>query len=903
MNLRKLIASTIMFACLITSSSMGMDERKDEFADEARPEAHICPITLAVMRNPVVAGDGQTYERQAIEAHFERRARAADFERNGFTSPITGQPLRSRDLFDNHALRAMITDWRPGRENRPSELDGKPAEAIAQAIQRAFDEQSSILTPEKRARGRDIVAFLGVTGSGKSTLINFLSGKRLVVENGNYVLANPDEEGSMRIGVRGGSETFHANSVDIGGTLFFDLPGFADTNGTERNLVISAFIRQILLEANSVKLVFVADQNEIPVGRGIVIKQLFNSITQLLVSDQDVNLVDGGMFIATKVRKQKRDILGFLLEKTDSRDKADLHQQFRSWGDKRSLCCMFDASDDEAELKEKREHLNNDSLRTGILSLIGDMRPVKIRSINVSALYPPDTQRDLRRLFHHKMVEFLGRGFETSLRETELAAYDRDMAFYAAEGFWQTFDANLCREEAAIGLIKDFATNPYRQAFMAFEGQNEDRRRAHVQTLTAQRQARVTDIERRTGERAEAVIRAVAAPFLAPGQNVDDWSPLNFASYQKDYYDQVCGDASIVQLATDPEEQRVVRQEYAAFIARRSRAQLIGSDVMQEQARRVAQLLERLETSETAHTQELERLRAAAQEREERLIARLEASERVQAEAQAREDRLIERFEASEATRIQALQGLRAEVLAPAQSARIADGAITTAHLGAGSVQTVSIADRAVTSNQLGLQAVISDRIADGAVRSAHLGPQAVTIENIHGAALSFLCPPGVLMEWTTQNAPRGWLLANGQAVSRATYNVLFQTIGVTFGTGNGATTFNVPDRRGRVSVGCFGADTGGLVTRANRIAIGGIGGEEDHQLSVDEMPSHTHGNKGFNGGEHREFSSVSPESQSHAHQWSYSGTNTVSPTGGDQPHNNMPPFILMPYIISTGAY
>lgn len=57
--------------------------------------------------------------------------------------------------------------------------------------------------------------------------------------------------------------------------------------------------------------------------------------------------------------------------------------------------------------------------------------------------------------------------------------------------------------------------------------------------------------------------------------------------------------------------------------------------------------------------------------------------------------------------------------------------------------------------------------------------------------------PTGVVFPYVGLTAPTGYLLANGQAVSRATYSVLFAIIASTYGQGDGSTTFNVPDMRG----------------------------------------------------------------------------------------------------------
>ena len=80
--------------------------------------------------------------------------------------------------------------------------------------------------------------------------------------------------------------------------------------------------------------------------------------------------------------------------------------------------------------------------------------------------------------------------------------------------------------------------------------------------------------------------------------------------------------------------------------------------------------------------------------------------------------------------------------------------------------------------------------------------------------------PIGTQVAYTAAVAPAGWLLEYGQAVSRTTYSLLFGVISTTYGVGNGTTTFNVPDKRGRISVGKD--NMGG--TPANRVTAGGSG-------------------------------------------------------------------------------
>ena len=66
------------------------------------PDDFVCPITQALMEDPVLATDGHTYERRAIEAWLARR----------LTSPRTGGELQAPTVFPNHSMRRMIIEWR-----------------------------------------------------------------------------------------------------------------------------------------------------------------------------------------------------------------------------------------------------------------------------------------------------------------------------------------------------------------------------------------------------------------------------------------------------------------------------------------------------------------------------------------------------------------------------------------------------------------------------------------------------------------------------------------------------------------------------------------------------------------------------------------------------------------------
>lgn len=87
------------------------------------------------------------------------------------------------------------------------------------------------------------------------------------------------------------------------------------------------------------------------------------------------------------------------------------------------------------------------------------------------------------------------------------------------------------------------------------------------------------------------------------------------------------------------------------------------------------------------------------------------------------------------------------------------------------------------------------------------------------GGAVGIL-PAGAVIPYAGSAAPAGWLMCGGQEVSRTDFAALFAVVGTTYGSGNGTTTFNIPDLRGRVIAG--EDDMGG--TAANRLTAGGSG-------------------------------------------------------------------------------
>ena len=146
--------------------------------------------------------------------------------------------------------------------------------------------------------------------------------------------------------------------------------------------------------------------------------------------------------------------------------------------------------------------------------------------------------------------------------------------------------------------------------------------------------------------------------------------------------------------------------------------------------------------------------------------------------------------------------------------------------------------------------------------------------------------PVGVITAYAGDTAPNGWLLCDGSAVSRTTYANLFSVLGTKCGAGDGSTTFNLPNIKGRSLVGVDPDDTDFNV-------VGATGGEKTHTLTVNEMPSHNHGLLGNSG--------TGGKAETVPYGSATTGTvmYAVQNAGGGQAHNNLSPYAAVNFIIS----
>lgn len=187
--------------------------------------------------------------------------------------------------------------------------------------------------------------------------------------------------------------------------------------------------------------------------------------------------------------------------------------------------------------------------------------------------------------------------------------------------------------------------------------------------------------------------------------------------------------------------------------------------------------------------------------------------------------------------------------------------------------------------------------------------------------------PIGTVIPYAGVNAPPGWSFCYGQLVGRVQYSSLFATIGVNYGFGDGATTFALPDCRGRVNVGKdnMGGTAANIMTTAGGVAgttLGASGGAESVTLTANNIPSlsgtantagaHTHTLTNGNNVWIRSNSAFPRTSTATAlvgvatittnitgaHTHNY----TVNTGSANTPHVNAQPTLIMPMIIYHGV-
>lgn len=169
--------------------------------------------------------------------------------------------------------------------------------------------------------------------------------------------------------------------------------------------------------------------------------------------------------------------------------------------------------------------------------------------------------------------------------------------------------------------------------------------------------------------------------------------------------------------------------------------------------------------------------------------------------------------------------------------------------------------------------------------------------------------PIGSGMDFYGETPPTGYMFADGSAISRTEYSDLFNVIGTTYGAGDGETTFNLPDKRERVSVMYKAGSTIGT-ENATMGTLGAKGGNDTQALTKANLP-HINGSFTMHGAAiSTNISAVSGDFTTTYNNSKYKnggseGTansvgNVILDIGNNEAHNNLQPYLVCNYIIKV---
>jgi GTP-binding protein EngB required for normal cell division len=308
-----------------------------------------------------------------------------------------------------------------------------------------------------QAKGKNLVVFLGNTGAGKSTSINILGNKRLIINEHEAFELAPCEDGLLVAGGRT-SVTQYPQHISAGGLgVIFDMPGFEDTGGATKDIINAALTKYLLENARSVRAILTVSEQELGGLRGKGLQSVLKHIRML---SEDFRNESVGLLV-TKVKPSRlkdmnkfyRWIKEFLPDHADS-------TQIERWMDAGRVFGLPAVNEDDNVSQYIKD--NQLTLETHIAKLSKTSTGV----INVAMTLGDKSSEELKEFFIAKIAEQLKESVENDwpnmVREFGAGQF-KESKKTVLDRFIQKLEAS---EE--IHLLKPLGTQQYNKTLSSF---------------------------------------------------------------------------------------------------------------------------------------------------------------------------------------------------------------------------------------------------------------------------------------------------------------------------------------------------------------------------------------------------------------------------------------------------
>jgi len=384
-----------------------------------------------------------------------------------------------------HAIIGLAGDVPP-----PAYVRSVEVEKISTLFAEHIGKNKDLLDIGKR---REVVILVGNTGSGKTTLSNLLSNVPLIPgPNGTIVLEDSSHPQAMEIGGGGTSVTVLPRAFLLDNHVFFDMPGLQDTRGTPQALLVAAFIKQILEQAASARILFVVSRDEILAARGALLKDFLQSIQQLIPG---VDIFPMSALLITKARFGLGDI--GLIEASVEPGLLD------KWEDR--IAIMSEPKTDEV-LPEADD----------ILKRVLAAQSIPIANVSVDSLYTAAESQHLQGLCEHAMFLVSDRLFDQALQGdlSQVSDVELDTKITLLQQISSSFLVSI-QEDSLLELLRPLSTAQYDAALLTISEQMNEKSLKHQAQIQA-------EIESRRAREAERQRQIAAQEAQAAAQRAQE---------------------------------------------------------------------------------------------------------------------------------------------------------------------------------------------------------------------------------------------------------------------------------------------------------------------------------------------------------------------------------------------